>query len=180
MLQLLKIGNNIITLESPQSAANVPLRKQVILPISGTHTNGIRMYKSHPKPIILPNFGARKLGGAIILANPLLDDQRNNLLTTIDLKLETVNIERGLSGLNHSNSPHRPNILKGKGSVKVNCKRPASDKLITGDSKRLVPDVNGFILETDVTETGDGLQYSGDTELSQHESIIRLIDQHGF
>lgn len=42
------------------------------------------MYKSHPKPLILPNFGARKLGGAILLANPLLEDQRNDLLTTID------------------------------------------------------------------------------------------------
>ncbi|XP_066157907.1 uncharacterized protein [Euwallacea fornicatus] len=182
-VQLLKIGNNIISLESPQSASKTPARKQVVLPIPSNHLNGVRMYKSHPKPIILPNFGARKLGGAILLANRLLEDQRNDLLSTIDLelkKLETVNIERGLSGLNHSNSPHSPNTLKGKGGVKVNCKRPATDKLTTGFSKRLVSDVNGFIIHADVSESTDAMQYSGENELSQHESIIRLIDQHGF
>ncbi|KAL1493180.1 hypothetical protein ABEB36_011286 [Hypothenemus hampei] len=177
-VQLLKIGNNIMSLESPQSASNPPARKQTIIPVSST--NGIKTYKSHPKPIVLPNFGARKLGGAVLLGNPLLEDQRNDLLTTIDFELETVNIERGLSGLNHSNSTHRPNILKGKGGIKVSCKRPATDKLITTDCKRLVSDVNGFILHADVTETMDSTHFSGDNEITQHESIIRLINQHGF
>lgn len=158
-VQFVKIGHNIISLESPQSAMSPPLKNSsVTLPIQANNCNNIKMYKSHPKPIVLPSFNTRRLGGAILLANPRLESQRNELLTALNSKRETVNNNRGISLLNHSNNPHRPNILKVKSGTKNNCKRPASDKLVTSDSKRLVPDVNGFILHADVSETAEAPQ----------------------
>ncbi|XP_076261103.1 uncharacterized protein LOC143196985 isoform X2 [Rhynchophorus ferrugineus] len=156
-VQFLKIGNNIISLESPQSATT--LTKQLVtVPIQSNQSNNLKMYKSHPKPVVVPSFGAKRVGSAILLANPCLKSQRNELLKTLNNKKETVNNNRGISLLNYNNSPHRPNILKVKSGNKVNCKRPANDKIITSDSKRVVPDVNGFIIHADVSETANAPQ----------------------
>ncbi|KAH1029621.1 uncharacterized serine-rich protein C215.13 isoform X2 [Dendroctonus ponderosae] len=132
-VQLLEIGNNIMSLESPQSASNPPIRKRMVLPVSSTHTRAIRMYKSHPKPTVFPNFGARRLGGAILLSNPLIEDQRNDLLSVIN-----------------------------------------------GNSKGIVPDVNGFILHADVSQAVEAQKFSVENSSSQHKFIISLIKKHNF
>uniref|UniRef100_A0AAR5PHF0 SCA7 domain-containing protein n=1 Tax=Dendroctonus ponderosae TaxID=77166 RepID=A0AAR5PHF0_DENPD len=131
--KLLEIGNNIMSLESPQSASNPPIRKRMVLPVSSTHTRAIRMYKSHPKPTVFPNFGARRLGGAILLSNPLIEDQRNDLLSVIN-----------------------------------------------GNSKGIVPDVNGFILHADVSQAVEAQKFSVENSSSQHKFIISLIKKHNF
>ncbi|XP_060537301.1 ataxin-7-like protein 1 [Cylas formicarius] len=155
-VQFVKIGNNMICLESPQSAMSPPIQnKSVFLPLSSNTSNSnMKLYKSHPKPMVLPTFGARNVGGAILLANPRIESQRKELLTAIETYHETVNNHRVVSLPNHS-TPHRPNILKVKSSARANNKRPANDKLVTSDNKRLVPDVNGFILHADVSELAD-------------------------
>ncbi|CAG9759386.1 unnamed protein product [Ceutorhynchus assimilis] len=168
-VQLVKIGNNLISLVSPQSAPASPARRQIIIPVQNQNSC-LKMYKTHPKPVGHPNFGTRKLGGALLLANPLADDQRNDLVSTIDFQLDTVNTERGLSGLNHTNSPNR------KGGMK----RPATDILATSDSKRHT-DINGFMLHADISESAEAPQLQGETTVkTQHELIISLIDKHKF
>ncbi|XP_030748301.1 uncharacterized serine-rich protein C215.13-like [Sitophilus oryzae] len=125
-VQFLQINNYIVSLESPQSAGSKPLTKQsVVLPIQN-NSNNVKMYKSHPKPVMLPTFEARRVGGSFLLANPLLESERNELLTALNRTRETIaNNNRELCHINNSGN-------------RTNCKRPASDTLVTRDSKTLI------------------------------------------
>lgn len=146
----------MICLESPQSAMSPPMPNQTVYMPIPEQTN-VKMYKTHPKPISIPTFGTRKVGGAILLSNQRLETQRNDFLMAISQKRGRNHGYKTVSVLN--NSSHRPNILKVR-SLRVNCKRPSMDKLNSGDSKqlRLTPDVNGFILHADMSETADAPQ----------------------
>lgn len=159
----------MICLESPQSAMSPPLTgsQSLFLTIpnqSNNQQSSLKMYKSHPKPVAIPSYGTKKVGGAIILSNQRVECQRNDIRMVMNTKRETVNNTQGfraISLLNHTNTPHRPNILKVKSANKVNCKRPAVDKLNSvSESKqlRLGPNVNGFILQSDISETADAPQ----------------------
>ncbi|CAG9816466.1 unnamed protein product [Phaedon cochleariae] len=164
-VQFVQIGKNVICLESPQSAMSPPVtsNQSVYLTIPSQNSSNVKMYKSHPKPAAVPNYGGKKVGGAILLLNQRVENQRNKVLMAINAKRKTVNNShsyRAISLLNHNNNNnnvHRPNILKVKGVNKVNCKRSANDKLIHSDNKqmRLTPNVNGFILHSDISETAD-------------------------
>ncbi|KAJ8939968.1 hypothetical protein NQ318_006149 [Aromia moschata] len=158
-VQFVQIGKNMICLESPQSAMSPPLttNQSVFLTIPNQQPN-LKMYKSHPKPVGIPTYGTRKVGGAILISNQQIECQRNDILMAINAK--EGDGYRAISLLNHTNSPHRPNILKVKSVNKANCKRPATDKLNTSDNKqlRIGPNVNGFILHSDISETADAPQ----------------------
>ncbi|XP_018565773.1 protein let-653 isoform X2 [Anoplophora glabripennis] len=168
-VQFVQIGKNMICLESPQSAMSPPLtaNQSVFLTIPSQPNNqqpNLKLYKTHPKPVAIPSYGTKKVGGAILLSNQHVECQRNDILMAMNTKREAVNSTQGygaISLLNHTNIPHRPNILKVKSANKVNCKRPAVDKLNSvSDSKqlRLGPNVNGFILHSDISETADAPQ----------------------
>lgn len=102
------------------------------------------MYK-HPKPLIMSSVSTRKIGGTFFLQNQHLERQRSE----INLKLNCKPI----------NTLHKPNILKCR-SVRGNTKRSYPEKLINSECKqpRLTPDVNGFILHADVSESAEAPQ----------------------
>ncbi|KAJ8923616.1 hypothetical protein NQ315_010195 [Exocentrus adspersus] len=149
--------------ESPQSNPPATSNQSIFLTIPNQQLN-MEVYEIHPKPVSVPSYGAKKVGGAVVLSNQRVVCQRNDILTAMKAKQDTVNNAQGyraISLFNHTNTPHRPNILKVKSASRVNCKRPAVDKLNSvSDNKqlRLSPNVNGFILHSDISETADAPQ----------------------
>ncbi|KAG5880796.1 hypothetical protein JTB14_030814 [Gonioctena quinquepunctata] len=162
-VQFVQIGKNVICLESPQSAMSPPLttNRSVYLSIPN-HNSNVEMYKSHPKPVAVPNYGTKKVGGAILLSNQHAECQRNDILMAMNSRRKIINNTHGyraISLLNHTNNiQHRPNILKVKSINKVNCKRSAVEKLNTSDTKqiRLTASVNG--LNSDISESAEAPQ----------------------
>ncbi|KAJ8986282.1 hypothetical protein NQ317_009992 [Molorchus minor] len=161
-LKFVQIGKNMICLESPQSAMSPPLTSnQSVLLTIPSQQSSMNMYKSHPKPVVIPFYSTKKVGGAVLLSSPQVECQRSDILSTMNTRRETVNNSQGYrSLLNHTASPHRPNILKSKNSNKTNGKRPATEKLNANDSKqlKLSPNVNGFMAQSDVSESADAPQ----------------------
>ncbi|XP_072402882.1 uncharacterized protein [Diabrotica undecimpunctata] len=141
LISFVQIGDNYICLESPQSAQTTPpiTTQSLLLTIPNVQRSNMKSYKTLPKPVAVPNYGAKKMGGAILLSTKRLECQRNEIMMAITPKRKTLNNtqnHRNMSVLNHTNTPHRPNILKVKSVNKVNCKRTATDKLSTCDSKQ--------------------------------------------
>lgn len=107
--------------------------------------------------MILPTYGARKVGGAILSSNQRLEYQRNDIQLAITTK-------RMASSSNCKAAsyvpPQRSLLLKTKGISKVNCKRASTEKNSTSDSKqiKLAADVNGFILHTEMSEVAEAPQ----------------------
>nr|XP_008200031.1 PREDICTED: uncharacterized protein LOC100142225 isoform X3 [Tribolium castaneum] len=75
---------NSVYVEAPQPA-NSPPPNGYFLAMPESSSN-IKLYKSHPKPTILPAYGARKVGGAILSSNQRLEYQRNDIQMAISTK----------------------------------------------------------------------------------------------
>ncbi|XP_057668313.1 ataxin-7-like protein 1 isoform X2 [Diorhabda carinulata] len=138
LISFMQLGKKVRCKESPQSAkTSCVTSNSLFLTIPNPPHMNTKSYKSHPKPVAVPNYGSKKVGGAILLYNQHIEYQRNDILMAINTKRKTINNTQGyraISLLNHSNPPHRPNILKVK---KLNCKRTAVDKINTCDSKQM-------------------------------------------
>lgn len=157
-VEYVKIGKNIIRLESPQSATSPPLTINQSVFVGIPNFN-VKMYTSHPKPITLPSYGVKKIGGAMLLSKQQLELQRNNLLMTISSNANTGNnIESYRTSLNNSGVLYKTNILKSKNNNKSNnYKRSISEKLNSSDTKHMKysPNLNGFLIHSTISETAD-------------------------
>lgn len=158
-VEYVKIGKNIIRLETPQSATSPPITTNQSVFLGIPSNINVKMYNSHPKPITLPSFGAKKIGGAILLSKHQLELQRNNLLLAISSNVNigsSIDIHR--SSLNNSNALYKSNILKNKNTSKSNnCKRSMSEKINNSDSKQMKysSNLNGFLIHSTISETAD-------------------------
>lgn len=110
------------------------------------------MFETHPKPLIMPSMSTRKIGGAFLLHNQRVEHQRQLSKTKVSLAINCESITL-------LNTIHKPNILKCR-SVRKNIKRSTSEKFMSNECKqaRLTPDVNGFILHADVSESAEAPQ----------------------
>ncbi|CAH1103533.1 unnamed protein product [Psylliodes chrysocephalus] len=94
LISFVQIGKNVICLKSQQSQSP-PVTNQSLYLTIPNHQSGTKMYKSHPKPVAVPNYGAKKVGGAILLSNHRIECQRNDILMAINLKRKIINNTHG-------------------------------------------------------------------------------------
>jgi hypothetical protein len=148
---------NSVFVEAPQRIHSPPPNGYfVTLP---EPSSNIKLYKSHPKPTILPTYGARKVGGAILSSNQRLEYQRSDIQMAISTKRMATS-SANCKTASYTVPPQRSILLKTKGINKVNCKRSSTDKISASDSKqiKLAADVNGFILHTEMSEVAEAPQ----------------------
>lgn len=160
LMQVIQLSDPVLHLSSPQQAPSPPLPTQPIVVSISDQNNGVKLYNTHPKPLILPTVANRKIGNTILLQNQRLEHQRNKIDVALNCKTFSL-----------LNTMHKPNILKCRG-MKMNLKRPATEKLPTNECKqtRQTPDVNGFILHADVSESAEAPQ----PDNSIHEKIALM------
>lgn len=133
----MKILLQIVTIQS----------QSVFIPIPEPDTSDMKMYKTNPKPVAVPNFGLKKIDRAIILR---LARQKSDILKALDTIRNTNN-----SNNNNNQAVDKqpqPNVLKITNSV--NCKRSAPDLISPSDNskqRRLVE--NGFIFHAEKAAT---------------------------
>ncbi|XP_045481355.1 uncharacterized protein LOC123685638 [Harmonia axyridis] len=115
----------------------------------------VKMYKTRPKLGSYPSYGARNIGGAIVISKQKLINQRKDILSAINSQHIANDI---LSNYNKSFA-HRINVIKTKNN-KINFRKSSCDKSQNNDIKhlRLSPDVNGFIIHTDVSDGNEEQQ----------------------
>lgn len=158
-VEYVKIGKNIIRLETPQTAISPPITTNQSVFVGIPNNINVKMYNSHPKPITLPSFGAKKIGGAMLLSKHQLELQRNNLLLAISCNINIgSSIDSHRSSLNNSNVLYKSNILKNKNTNKSNsCKRSMSEKSNNSDNKQMKysSNLNGFLIHSTISETAD-------------------------
>ncbi|KAK9890123.1 hypothetical protein WA026_008932 [Henosepilachna vigintioctopunctata] len=138
----------MVCLEAPQQVltpSDCPHQMYFTIP----EQLNVKMYKSRPKLASIPLYGARKIGGAIVISKQKLISYKPTSLL---------------------NNSHRLNVLKSKNN-RINLKS-VSDKNITNDVKhiRLSSDVNGFIIHADVSESNE------DQQNSIHDGNISLMN----
>ncbi|KAK9890122.1 hypothetical protein WA026_008932 [Henosepilachna vigintioctopunctata] len=146
-LQIIQEGE-MVCLEAPQQVltpSDCPHQMYFTIP----EQLNVKMYKSRPKLASIPLYGARKIGGAIVISKQKLISYKPTSLL---------------------NNSHRLNVLKSKNN-RINLKS-VSDKNITNDVKhiRLSSDVNGFIIHADVSESNE------DQQNSIHDGNISLMN----
>lgn len=109
--------------------------------------NGVKKYNTPPKPVIVPTMTNKRVRNTFVLQSHRLEQQRSRSNLDVTLNRKTISL---------LNNMHKPNILKCR-NAKMNMKRPAAEKLLTNECKqtRLTPDVNGFILHADVSESAE-------------------------
>ncbi|XP_063928638.1 ataxin-7-like isoform X2 [Zophobas morio] len=155
-VQFIQKENSVFVEATPR--ANSPPPNGYFLTMPETSTN-IKLYKSHPKPTILPTYGSRKVGGAILGSNQRLEYQRNDIQMAITTKRMAAS-STNCKSTSYNVPPQRSILLKTKGINKVNCKRSSTEKLSASDGKqiKLAADVNGFILHTEMSEVAEAPQ----------------------
>lgn len=111
------------------------------------HINGVKKYNTPPKPVIVPALTNKRVRNSFVLQSHRLEQQRCRGNLDVALNRNTISL---------LNNMHKPSILKSR-NAKMNMKRPAAEKLLTNECKqtRLTPDVNGFILHADVSESAE-------------------------
>ncbi|CAG9855266.1 unnamed protein product [Phyllotreta striolata] len=92
LISFVHIGKSVICLESQKNQLqNPPVTNQSLyLALPNQHSN-IKMYKSHPKPVAVPNYGTKKVRGALLLSNRRLKCQRDDILKAITPKRRLIN-----------------------------------------------------------------------------------------
>lgn len=162
MTQVIQLNVPILHESPVQQAPSPPLPAQPIVVSICDQNNGVKLYNTHPKPLMLPTVANRRIGNAILLHRQRLETQRCNNKLDVALNCKTISL---------LNNMHKPNILKCR-NMKVNMKRPAAEKLSINECKqtRLTPDVNGFILHADVSESAEAPQ----SDNSIHEKIALM------
>lgn len=161
-MQVIQLSVPVLHVSSPQQTPSPPLPTQPIVVSICDQNNSVKLYNTHPKPLILPTMANRKIGNTILLQSQRIEHQRCSNKIDMALNCKTLSL---------LNTMHKPNILKCRG-MKMNMKRSAAEKLATNECKqtRLTPDVNGFILHADVSESAEAPQ----PDNSIHEKIALM------
>ncbi|KAL3290343.1 hypothetical protein HHI36_023687 [Cryptolaemus montrouzieri] len=162
-LQIIQEGN-LVCLETPQVLTPSECPRQLYFTIP--EQLNVKMYKTRPKLGSLPMYGARKIGGAIVISKQELVNRRKDILTAINAKHKPNDILSGYKSISLLNNSHRLNILKTKNN-KLNIKKP--EKNMGNDVKhiRLSSDMNGFIIHNESNE---------DQQNSIHDGKLSLMN----
>lgn len=146
-MQVIQLSVPCLHEPSLQQVPNPPMPAQPIVVSICDQNIDVKLYNSHPKPLISPRMANRKIGNAILLQSQRLEHQRCSNKLHVALNCKTT-------------------------SLLNNMKRPAAEKLSTNECKqtRLTPDANGFILHADVSESAEAPQ----SDNSIHEKIALM------
>lgn len=151
-VEYVRIGKNIIRLESPQSATSPPITTNQSLTFGIPNNLNIKTQSAQPKSVSLPSYGVKNIGGATLLSKQhQLELQRINLLMAVSSKTDNYK-----SSMNNSDVMYKPNILKNNSKFMGN-KRSSTERLSANENKqmKLSSNLNGFFIHSKISETAE-------------------------